>query len=90
MGEKEKQCKGWGLSAINNINTSVWGLPGASDCKESASNARNPGSISGLGRSPGEGNGNPLHYSCLENPIDRRTWQATVGVVTKSWTRPND
>jgi len=86
VGEREKQRKGWGLSAINNINTSVWGFPGGSGCKESACNARDPGSISGLGRSPGEGNGNPLQYSCLENPIDRGAWQATVCVVAKSWT----
>ena len=47
------------------------GLPGGSDGKESACNAGDPGSIPGLGRSPGEGNGNPLQYSCLENPIER-------------------
>ena len=41
-------------------------------------------SIPGLGRSPGEGNGNPLQYSCLENPVDRGTWQATVHGVTES------
>ena len=45
-----------------------------SDSKTSAYNAGDPGSIPGLGRSPGEGNGNPLQYSCLENPIDRRAW----------------
>ena len=45
-----------------------------------------PGTIPGLGRSPGEGNGNPLQYSCLENPIDRGAWQATVHGVAKSWT----
>ena len=42
-----------------------------------------PGSIPGLGRSPGEGNGKPLQYSCLENPMDRGAWQATVHGVTK-------
>ena len=47
---------------------------------------RNGGSISGLGRFPGEGNGNPFHYSCLENPMDRGAWRATVHRVTKSWT----
>ena len=47
------------------------GLPGSSDGKESACNAGDPDSIPGLGRSPGEGNGNPLQYSCLENSIDR-------------------
>ena len=54
--------------------------------KVSASNAGDPGSILGLGRSPGEGNGNPLQYSCLENPMDRGAWQATVNRVAKSWT----
>ena len=46
------------------------GLPGGSDNKDSACNSRDPGSIPGLGRSPGEGNGNPLQYSCLENSVD--------------------
>ena len=45
------------------------------------------GSIPGLGRSPGVGNGNPLQDSCLENPTDRRDWWATVHGVAKSWTR---
>ena len=45
--------------------------------KESASDAGDPGSIPGSGRSPGEGNGNPLQYSCLENPMNRGAWQAT-------------
>ena len=44
------------------------------------------GSIPGWGRSPGVGNGNPLQYSCLENPRDREAWQATVHGVAKSWT----
>ena len=48
------------------------------------------GSIPGLGRSPGEGNGNPLQYSCLQNPMDRRAWQAPVNGVTKSGTRLRD
>ena len=51
-------------------------FPGGSDSKESACNAGDLGSIPGLGRSPGEGNGNPLQYYCLENPMDRGTWQA--------------
>ena len=46
------------------------GFPGGSEGKASACNAGDPGSIPGLGRSPGEGNGNPLQYSCLENPMD--------------------
>ena len=62
------------------------GFPGGSDGKESACNAGNPSLIPGSGRSPGGENGNPLQYSCLENPMDREAWQATVaGVATKSW-----
>ena len=53
--------------------------PGGSDGKESVCNAGDPSSIPGLGRSPGEGNGNPFQYSCLENPMDRGAWRvATV------------
>ena len=59
------------------------GFPGGLDGKESASNAGDPSSIPGSGRSPGEGHGNPLQYSCLENPTDRGAWQATVHVVAK-------
>ena len=51
--------------------------------KESACSAGHPGLIPGSGRSPGEGNGNPLQYSCLENPTDRGAWQATVHGVTR-------
>jgi len=60
------------------------GFPGGSDGKESACSAGNLGSIPGLGRSPGEENGNPLQYSCLENSMDRGAWLATVHGVTKS------
>ena len=49
----------------------ILSFPGGSEVEESASDAGNPGSIPGSGRSPGEGNGNPLQYSCLENPMDR-------------------
>ena len=56
----------------------ISGFPGGSGSKESACNAGDQGSISGLGRSPGEGNGNPLQYSCLENSMDRGAWWATV------------
>ena len=62
-------------------------FPGGSEVKVSACNAGDLGSIPGSGRSPGEGNGNPLQYSCLENPMDRRAWWATVHGVTKSQTR---
>ena len=60
---------------------------GGSDGKESACNVGDPGSNPGLGRSPGEGNGNPLKYSCLENSIDRGAWRATVHGVAKGQTR---
>ena len=66
------------------------GFPGGSVGKESACNAGDTGdvcSISGSGRSPGEGHGNPLQYSCLENPMDRGGWWATVHEVAKSQTR---
>ena len=53
----------------------------------SSRDIRDLGPISGLGRSPGEGNGNPLQYSCLENPMDRGAWQAMVHEVAKSQTR---
>ena len=61
-------------------------FPGGSDCKESACNVGDPVSVCGSGRSPGEGNGNPLQYSCLKNPIDGGTWWARVHRVTKSQT----
>ena len=54
------------------------GFPGSSNGKEFACNVGEPGSIPGLGRSPGEGNAYPLHYYCLENSMDRGAWQATV------------
>ena len=62
------------------------GFPSGPDGKESACNAGDPGSIPGLGRSPGEGNGNPLQYSCLEDSMDRGAWYATFLEVTKSYT----
>ena len=61
-------------------------FPGGSDGKGSAYNAGDPGSIPGSGRSPGEGNGNPLQYSSLENPMDGGAWLATVHGVAKSQT----
>ena len=66
------------------------GFPGGSEVKASASNAGDPGLIPGSGRSPGEGNGNPLQYSCLENLLDRGAWWATVHGVTKCRTRLSD
>ena len=61
-------------------------FPGDSDGKESACNGGDPDSIPGLGRPPGGGHGNPLQYSCLENPMDRGAWQAIVHRVAKSHT----
>jgi len=60
------------------------GFPGGSESKESACNAGDLGLISGLGRSPGEGNGYPLQYSCLENSMDKGAWWAIVYGVAKS------
>ena len=60
-------------------------FPGGSEVKASACNVRELGSIPGLVRSPGEGNGNPLQYSYLENPMDR-VWRAILHGIAKSWT----
>ena len=60
-------------------------LPGGSDGKESTYNAGDLGLIPGVGRSPGEGNGNPLQYSCLGNPMDRGAFQATVHGDARQW-----
>ena len=65
------------------IYLQTWGFPGGSDGKESACNAGDEGLIPGSGRPPGEGNGNPLQYSCLENSMDRRAWWARVPGVAK-------
>ena len=63
-----------------------WGFPGGSDGKESACNVGDLGSVPGSGRSPGEGNGNPLQYSCLGNLMDWGAWRAAVHGVTQSQT----
>ena len=73
-----------------NSSEQYWGFPGGSEVKASACNAGDLGSIPGSGRSPGEGNGNPLQYSCLENPMDGGSWWATVHGVAKSQTRLSD
>ena len=75
---------------IIRIVAGIIGFPGGSEDKASTCNAGDSGSIPGLGRSPGEGNDNPLQYSCLENPMDRGAWGATVHGVTKSRTRLSD
>ena len=65
-------------------------FPGGSEGKASTFNAGDLGLILGSGRSPGEGNGNLLQYSCLENSMDEGAWYATVHGITKSRTRLND
>ena len=75
------------LDALFKLISNYLGFPGGSDGKESACNVGDPGSIPGSGRSSGEGNGNPLHYSYLENPMDRGAWQAAVHGVSKSQTQ---
>ena len=77
------------LSYIN-IFLNQEGFPGDSDGKESAYSAGDSGSNPGSGKSPGESNGNPLQYSCLENSMDREAWWATVHGVAKSQTRLSD
>ena len=74
------------LDVLTNLMTlcSKIGFPGGSDGKESACKAGDLGSIPGSGRSPGEGNGYPVQYACLENPMDRGAWQATVHGVARS------
>ena len=62
-------------------------FPGGSDGKASVYKAGDLGSSPGLERSQGEGNGNPLQYYCLKNPMDRGAWQAAIYGVAKSWTR---
>ena len=64
----------------------ILGFPGSSVVKNLPSNAGDVGSIPGLGRSPGEGIGNHLQYSCLGNPTERRSWLVAVHGVAKSWT----
>ena len=76
-----------------NIPTDSLGFPSGTVVKNlptSAEDARDVGLIPGSGRSPGEGNGNPLQNSCLENPMDRGAWWATVHGVAKGWTQLND
>ena len=66
------------------------GFPGGSDRKETACNVGDLSLVPGLGRNPGEGHGNPLQYSCLENLMNGGGWQATVHGVSKSWTQQSD
>ena len=65
------------------------GFPGGSEVKASASNVGDPGSIPGSGRPPGEGKGNPLQYSCLENPMGRGAWRVTESDTTEGLNNNN-
>ena len=82
----------WGLLVedVFCLPPHTWGFPGGSDGKESTCNEGDLDLIPGLGRSPGERNGYPLQYSCLENPMDGRAWQATVHGVAQSQTQLSD
>ena len=76
----------WGPKELDTTHD----FPGGSDGKASAHNTGDPGSIPGLGRSPGEANGNPLQYPCLENLMDRGAWRAAVHGVAKSRAQLSD
>ena len=78
------------LTLKDKLKHSLKSIPGCSDGEEFSCNAGNPGSIPGSEISPGEGNGNLLQYSCLENSMDRGAWWAIVHGVAKSWTRLRD
>ena len=80
LGNFLKQIKSTVIEEFLNLKQPPWWLPPA---KNPPANARDTGSIHGSGRSPGEWNGNPFQYSCLENPMDRRPWRATVHGVAK-------
>ena len=90
----------WTRTAAPSLLVSRWlcplsvllskGLPGGSNSKESACRVGDPGSVRRSGRSPGEGNNNPLQYSCLENPLDSGVWRPTVHGVAKCWTHLNN
>ena len=100
---KTKQTSGQGVWVVGGLTSfwgiflvvrQIWeyvslsmGFPGGSDGKASTCSVGDLGSIPGLGRSPGEGNGNPLQYSCLENSMDWEAWWATVHGVAKSRTQ---
>ena len=86
-------AKSWSRLSDLTFTFTLWygrGFPCGSAGKESGCNAGDLGSIPGLGSSPGEGNGNPLQYSCLENPKDGGAWWASVHRVAKSRTRLSD
>ena len=75
----------YSLLSNNRYSPKEESFPGGSDSEVSAWNVEDQSSIPGSGRSPGEGNGNPLQYSCLEKPMDGGAWRATVHGVTESY-----
>ena len=81
LGNKDPICF---MVQQKKIKFDILGFPGGSNGEESACNVGDLGSIPPLGRSPGEGNGYPLQYSCLESPMDRGAWWATVHGVSKN------
>ena len=83
------QCRHSSLALLRHW-AEIFGFSGGSDGKESTCNSGDPGLIPGSGRSPGEENGNPLHCSCLENPMDRGTWRVTVHGLKKSQTQQSN
>ena len=85
-GNLEKWCNITGAEASHLDNKAGLGFPGGSVIKNPRANAGDADSVIGSGRSREEGHGNPLRYSCLENPMDRGAWQAVVHGVVKSWT----
>ena len=89
ISRREADCK-FTKSSIFFLFSICWTLYRSTDGKASTCNAGDLGSIPGLGRFPGEGNGNPLQDSCLENSMDRGAWWATVHGVAKSWTWLSD
>ena len=92
MRAEKSRITGSFIGLPTNSTTPLYreGFPGGSDGKEPACSAEDLSSVPGLGRSPGEGNGNPLQYSCLENPRERGAWWAAVHWVTKSRTGFSD
>ena len=81
--EKTESRQSTLIKIIEQISDRIGGFPHGSVGKESACNVGDPGSIPGLGRSPGEGHGHPLQYSCLQNSMDRGAWRATVHGVAR-------
>ena len=90
MEEEETESEECKRALLKQTLSGGKGFLGGLDSKESACNAGDPGPIPGLGRSHREGHGSPLQYSCLENPMDRGAWWATVHGVTKSRTQLNN